>query len=149
MGRVPSRYYTEPPYKATKTITFTGAANMGAAGDNVSIFTVTGEVMIAFMVPFCTTLLDEAAGGATISLGVTNSVALFIAATASVDIDADEFWVDNAPDPYGVALPAGLQNIVITDDIVAACAVQDTDAGVIRFDCFWRPLSSDGKVVAA
>jgi len=132
--------------RASKTITFTGAANMGNAGENVTIFTVTGEILVLALIPFCTTDLTEAVGTATISLGVTSSVALFIAATDSKEIDANEFWVDTAPDPYGIALPATLKDIPITDNIVAACATQDTDGGVLRFDLYWMPLSSNGAV---
>jgi len=122
---------------------------LGQAGTNASVFTVTGEVLVAYLVPFCTTLLTEALAGATVSLGVTGATALFIAATNSVDIDANEFWVDTAPDANGVALPAALKEIIITDDVVVAAAVNNTNAGVIRFDCYWLPLSSDGNVVAA
>ena len=132
--------------RASKTITFTGAANMGNAGENVTIFTVTGEILVLALVPFCTTDLTEAVGTATISLGVTSSVALFIAATDSKEIDENEFWVDTVPDPYGIALPSTLKDIIITDNIVAACATQDTDGGVMRFDLYWLPLSSNGAV---
>ncbi len=136
----------QEPQRNSKTITFTGGANMGNAGENVAIFTVTGEIMVLVLVPFCTTNLTEAGATATISLGITNAVALFIAATDSKEIDANEFWVDTAPDPYGIALPATLKDIPITDNIVAACATQDTDGGVLRFDLYWMPLSSNGAV---
>lgn len=132
----------------TKTITFTGAANLGAVGA-VPLFTVTGEVLIERLVPFCTTLLTEAAPTATLALGVTGSTALFIAATTATAIDADEFWVDTAPDPNGIALPAALKDIVITDNIIGTVAAQAVNSGVIRFDVYWTPLSSDGNVVAA
>lgn len=136
-------------YRVRKIITFTGAANLGQAGTNASIFTVTGEVLIIALVPFCTTDLTEALATATVSLGVTGSTALFIAATNSVDIDANEFWVDATPDANGIALPAALKDIVITDDVLVACAAQNTNGGVIRFDCYWMPLSDDGLMVPA
>jgi hypothetical protein len=134
--------------KVSKSVTFTGAANLGAVGA-VPIFTVTGEVQIVALIPFCTTLLTEAGATATLALGVTGSTSLFIAATNAVDIDANEFWVDTAPDPNGIALPAALKDIVITDNIIGTVAAQNVTAGVIRFDCIWRPLSPDGLVVAS
>ncbi|MBI4637687.1 MAG: hypothetical protein HY727_15220 [Candidatus Rokubacteria bacterium] len=134
------------PYRASKSLAFTGAANLGAVG-NVPLFTVTGEVLIVAFVPFCT--VDLAGAGATLALGVTNATALFIAATTATDIDLGEFWVDTTPDPNGVALPAALKDIAITDHIVGTVAVAAITAGTIRWDCYWIPLSSDGKVVAA
>ena len=131
--------------RAAKTVTFTGAANLGAVGA-VPLFTVTGEVLIVRLVPFCTTLLTEALATATLALGVTGSTSLFIAATTAVDIDANEFWVDTAPDANGVALPAALQNIVITDNIIGTVAAQAVNGGVLRLDCHWIALSPDGNV---
>lgn len=133
------------PKLATKTITFDGTANKGAVGA-VPIFTVTGEVLIEKLVPFCTTLLTEAGATATLALGVTGSTSLFIAATNAVEIDANEFWVDTTPDANGVALPATLKDIIVTDNIIATVAAQAVNAGVIRFDVLWRPLSPDGNV---
>ena len=131
---------------AAKTVTFTGAADLGAIG-NVPLFTVTGEVLVVIMSPFCTVLLTGAT--ATLALGVTGSTALFIAATTGTDIDANEFWVDTAPDPNGIAIPAALKDIAITDNIVGTVAVAAVDTGAIRFDVWWRPLSVDGNLVAA
>lgn len=132
-----------------KTITFDGTAGLGLAGTAVPIFTVTGEVLVVALVPFCTTLLTESGATATLALGVTGSTALFIAATNSVDIDANEFWVDTTPDANGIALPAALKDIVITDNIIATPAVTNTATGVIRFDLVYIPLSTDGAVVAS
>ena len=131
-----------------KTITFTGAANLGAVG-NVPLFTTTGEVLVAILVPFCTTDLTEALATATLALGVTGATTLFIAATTATAIDAGEFWVDTAPDPNGIAIPAALKDIAITDNIVGTVAAQAVNGGVLRLDCYWMPLSADGSLVAA
>lgn len=131
-----------------KTVTFTGAANLGAVGA-VPIFTVTGEVQVVSLVPFCTTLLTEGAPTSTLALGVTGSTSLFIAATTATDIDANEFWVDATPDANGIALPAALKDIIITDNIIGTVAAQTVASGVIRFTCFWIPLSTDGNVTAS
>ena len=135
------------PRLVSKTVTFDDGVGTGDIG-NVPIFTVTGEVLIEKIVPFCTVTITEegAPGGATLALGVTGATTLFIGATTALDIDANEFWVDTAPDANGVALPAALQNVVITDNIVGTVATDELDAGAIRFDVIWRPLSSDGLV---
>ena len=135
------------PFRASKTVTFTGAANLGQLNTNTTLFTVTGEVQIVAIVPFCTTDLAGALGQ--VSLGITGALALFIAATLGTDIDANEFWVDTTPDPNGVALPAALKDIAITDNILAAVTVADLTGGVLRVDVYWRPLSANGNVVAA
>lgn len=131
--------------RVSKTITFNAGAGTGAVG-SVPIFTTTGEVMIVAMVPFCTVNLTEAAPTATLALGVTGSTQLFVAATTATDIDANEFWVDNAPDANGVAIPAALKDIAITDNIIGTVAAQNITAGAIRFDVWFLPLSSDGNL---
>jgi hypothetical protein len=131
-----------------KTVTFDGSAGLGAAGTNVLVFTVTGEVVVDELVPFCTTSLTEATPTATITLGVAaaGKGALFIAATNAVDLDANDFWVDTGPDVAGVALPAALKQIVIGKDIIIFPAVQNVDGGVIEFTIYWHAISTDGNV---
>lgn len=136
----------QPIKTARATVTFDGTAGAGATGTAVTVFTTTGEVEIISLVPYCTTLLTEAAPTATVALGVTGSTALFVAATTSTDIDANEFWVDTAPDANGIALPAALQNIVITDNIIVTPATQNTTAGVIEFTARYIPISTDGAL---
>ena len=130
---------------ASKTVTFTGAANLGAVGA-VPIFTVTGEVIIEKLVPWCTVDLTEAAPTATIALGVTGSTSLFIAATTGTVIDVGEFWVDTTSRANGFALPAALKDIVITDNIIGTVAAQAVNGGAIRFDCYWKPLNGGSLV---
>lgn len=130
------------------TKTYANTAGNGAIGA-VTLFTVTGEVLIAYLTAFCTTSLTGAT--ATITLGVTGKATvaqtpLFIAATTATGITSGLFWVDTAPDANGIAVPAALKDIVITDNILNDVAVADLTGGVIRYDCYWLPLSSDGLV---
>lgn len=134
------------PILATKTLAFTGAAGLGAQGA-VPLFTVTGEVLIEKIVAFCTESL--AGASATLALGVTGATTLFVAATTATDIDADEFWVDNAPDAAGVAVPAACKDVAISANIIGTVGTADITDGTIRFDVIWRPLSPDGMVVPA
>lgn len=130
---------------ARKTVTFTGAANLGAVGA-VPIFTVTGDVLVVRLVPVCTVDLTEALATATLALGVTNSTALFVAATTATAIDAGEFWVNTTSQADGFALPAALKDILVTQNIIGTVATQAVNGGAIRFDCHWIPLSADGNV---
>src|SRR5574343_542432 len=128
--------------RTTTTVTFTGAANLGAVGA-VPLFTVTGEVLVCYIVGFCTVLLTEAAPTATLALGVTGSTSLFIGATTATAIDANEFWVSTTPTANGIAVPAACRDIVITDNIIATVAAQAVDSGAVRGDVYWLPLSGD------
>lgn len=134
-----------------KSITFTGAAGLGAVG-NVPLFTVTGEVEILRIVPYTVLTLTEALATATLALGVTNATALFIAATNAVNLTTGEFWTEatgGGTANAGIAIPAALKEIAITSNIVGTVGAQAINGGTLRFDVYWRPLSSDGNVVAA
>lgn len=143
-----SFYSPSPLKRATKTVTFTGAANLGAVG-NVPIFTVTGEVAVVLFAPTCTVNLGEAAPTATIALGVTSKTTFFVAATTATDIDAGDVWFTITPDINAIAIPTGFKDIWCTENIIGTVAAQNVNAGAIRFDLWWMPLSSDGNVVAA
>jgi hypothetical protein len=146
---VTSRYYHQPPYLATKTVTFTGAANLGAVG-NVPLFTVTGEVIVEYIVAYSVT--TPVGATATLALGVTNSTALFIAATTATNLATGEFWTEatgGGTANAGIAVPAAMKGILVTSDIVGTVAVAAITGGVIRFDVYWRPLSANGALVAA
>ena len=146
---------TQPLVRAPdKTITFTGASGLGQAGTNVTVYTITGRVLIVyFPPPFCTTLLTEAAPTATVSLGTTTTVALFIGATTSTLIDVNEWWDDTADGNIlqgsgsdlvgnGIAAPG-----VISENIVIACATQNTNAGVLVFQgLMYIPLTAGASL---
>jgi len=132
-----------------KSITFTGAANLGAVG-NVPLFTVTGEVMIVAIVPYVVASLTQAAAGSTLALGVTNSTSLLIGATPVVDLDIGEFWTEATAAGLansGIVIPSTLELVAITSNIVGTVAVNNCDGGTLRLDVYWKPLSVDGLVV--
>ena len=129
-----------------KTITFTGGAGLGAVGA-VPLFTTTGRVHIERLMPYCT--VDLVGATATLALGVTGSTAIFIAATTATDLDAADFWVDTAPDPAAVALPAALKEIMIDANIIGTVATADITGGAILFTAHWWPISAGATLVAA
>ena len=127
-----------------KSFTFDGTSGKGLSGTSATIFTVTGEILIVALVPFCTTDLTGAAS--TVAFGITGSTALFVAATTATTLDANMFWTTATPSANGVAIPAALKDIGITDNVLVTSAVADTTGGVIRFELYWRPLSSNAAV---
>lgn len=152
-----------PFYKPTglkhvrKTITFTGLAGAGATGA-VTVFTLTGRVLVERITPFCTTDLTEAGATATVSLGTTTDVDKFIAATNSTAIDEDEWWFTATPTPAAASLttPAITDPTTaavlggptaIAESIIITCADQATDAGVLVIDCWYEPITAGGKLV--
>ena len=113
----------------------------------VSLFTVTGDVMVS-VIPIITTDVTSAAAGL-IRLGVVGSTDAMIVDSLSTNLDARGIWVDQTPDneiePF-----ERIRRYIITDgnDIVLTLSAQ-IDTGAIRFYCYWSPLSTDGRVVTA
>ena len=140
----------DPLNFAVNTVTFT-AAGTGKAGTATTIFTVTGDVLIEHIVPFCTVSLTEDAGTPTLALGVVGNTGVFVNATTATAIDAGKFWLDTTPAEVGaVAIPPACYWTAVTANI--QCLVGGTnniDAGAIRFNVWWKPLSPDGNLVAA
>lgn len=125
----------------TKTITFTGSAGAGATG-TVAVWTVSGSVWIPMVTSYCTTLLTEALATATVSLGTATSTALLLPVTNSVNIDAAEFWTTTNPATSSALAVASQQNALVNENIIITCATQATNAGVLVFDCWYRPLTA-------
>ena len=134
---------------ATKTLTFTGADTLGLVNTNASLFTVTGDVVVFLISPFCTSTLTGAAS--TVQLGVLNGLTIFIGVSTATLIATGQYWVNTTPasTDNAIAFPAALKEIAITDSIVCRSLTQTTTGGTLRFDVFWQPLSSDGNLVAA
>lgn len=135
-----------------KTITFDGGTTNaigddGGTNDPFTIFEVTGEVLVK-VVGICTTNL--AGANATLEVGVVGGTATLIAQSTATDIDAGEIWHDATPDAFVEASSVMAEKIIANGkDIVGTVATADITAGVIRFVCLWKPISSDGKVVPA
>ena len=139
---------------ALKTITFTGAAGLGAIG-NCSLFTVTGGVHIVSIDAVVTTTVtvDGGTGTASLSLGVTNSTTLFIGATtANTLTSTNKHWQSTTPTANGIAQAAAQQDIDISQTIVAAVTSSGTqlvNGGVIDLRVVWYPITSGASLVAA
>ena len=137
---------------AARPTAFTGGTantrgNDGGTSDPLTLFTVTGDVLVR-MFGVCTT--DLAGATATVSVGIAGNTALLLASTTATDIDANEIWNDATP-----AIGDTLANIagpfVIPNglDIAEYIGTTNVTSGQIYYICLWRPLSKDGRVVGS
>jgi hypothetical protein len=136
------------PTVVRKTLTLTGAAGLGLSASPIPLFNLTGAVWIEKIAGWGITT-PTSAGGGTLALGVTGSTALFIAATTATTLTAAKTWQTTTANATGLAVPAALANIAIAASIIGTVATADITAGVIEFVVHYRPLSTDGALVAA
>ena len=131
----------------TKTITFTGAANLGAVG-NLPIFTLTtnGAVLVRQSSVFCT--LTLAGATATLQHGVVGSLGLFNGvATTATAITTNTHWTAAATvTAGGVALPATALNIAISANIVGTVAVSGITGGTLVYTVVYVPLTAGSSL---
>jgi hypothetical protein len=137
------------PY-VTKTITFAGGTLNGIGDINgtsnpLTLFTVTGTVALKL---FATVGTDLAGATAKLEIGTALSTAGLIAQSTCTDIDANEIWHDATPDA-SVELWTVATEKIVRQNVIATASVADITGGVLTFHCIWRPISNDGKVVAA
>ena len=128
------------PRHFTKTITFTGAADLGAVG-TVAVATVTGSVLLVSGGIRCTTNLAGAT--ATVELGTAGNTAGLIALTTATDIDADDFSQDTTPE---VKVSPAIVNQLVGGNIIITVATADVTAGVLVIDFYWLPHSATGNM---
>ena len=125
---------------ATKQITL----GLGAVPVTEALFTVTGEVEV--IVVGYIDVGVTGGGGLTLEVGVATATAGLIAQTAVGNLLIDLLWVDATP----AVLVSKPSHKVIANgaDIIHTIAGAAATAGQITYYCWWRPLSSDGAVVA-
>jgi hypothetical protein len=119
----------------------------GGAQGTFTLFTVTGDVMVQLF-GVCQTALTSG-GAATVEVGITGNTAALIAQTAFDDVDQYETWQDAAPEANPGNVDAAMADFFVIAngaDVILTVATADLTAGVIDFDAFWCPLSTDGSV---
>ena len=134
------------PFLERKTVAFTGAAGLGATGATTR-FTVTGDVVVGI---FATCTEDLVGDTATLEVGISGNTAALIAQTTATNIDSGESWFDSSPATVE-AMPDLVNHgsvIVNGADIIETVGTANITDGTLNYYCFWRPLSSDGSVVA-
>ena len=135
--------------KIQKSITFTGAAGLGAIG-NVVFFTITGGVHVVSLDAFITTSFTEDAGTgvSSCSLGVVSATTLFVAAVLSSSlVSTTPLWYTVTPNATGIALDAKYKDIAIAANIVMAVTSTGTklvNGGTLTLTVTYIPTTSDG-----
>ena len=136
----------------TKTIALTGAAGLGAVGD-VTVWTITGRVIVCWLTAFCTEDLASAGGG-TISLGTASRVTKFLASITATTLDINEWWVDGSPLSEALNIinqttngsDPSQMNVVLSSDVIIDVLTADVTDGTIVFDCWYLPITSNGSL---
>lgn len=110
----------------------------------VSVFTVTGDVIIRIIPVITTNVVPNTT--ANIRLGVVGNTDAMIGDSVSSDLDAREIWNDSVASRE-IEAADSVRSYIVADgnDVILTLSAQ-VNSGVIRFYCFWTPLSGDGKV---
>ena len=137
----------------SKTITFDGTASLGQAGGTVTVWTVTGRVLITHISTFCTDSLTEGGATATIKMGgASGNTALFRGTTNAVDIDVNEWWDAAGTGTTGattdrVTTLGDGEWAVVNGNIAIFPLVQDVTGGSLVCEAMYIPLT-DGASLA-
>lgn len=137
--------------RAEKSITFEGGTtnaigDFDGTGEPHGMFTVTGTVLMKLFARCSTTLTIVAT--ATLEVGTTTTTAGLIAQTAGDAIDEGEIWHDATPDA-SVEETSVVAERFVSEDVEGLTATANINTGVIDYVCLWKPISKNGKVVAA
>lgn len=128
-----------------KSVTFANVAGQGAVG-TVALFTVTGLIYVK-IIGICG---DDLVGAATLEVGVTGSTALCLAQIANATtLDAGEIYADATAAAFKAVTDSVPPENLVTTDIFATVGATNITAGQVDFYAIWRPISSDGNLVAA
>lgn len=150
--------HADLPFLAKKTLTFAGATgdawgNDAGALDGGVLFTVTGLV-ICKVVAECNTSLTG--GTSTDEVGIAGATGIFMPTTTATDLDAGEIWLNNStPVTYFIIgeEQAAADNyptyMLNGNDIILTTKTADTEAGVLEFFVYWKPISADGVIADA
>ena len=144
-ARKQSKYYTEEPLHVRRTVAFDGAAGNGAIG-TVTAFTITGRVFVHRITVFCTENLAGAT--ATISLGAAADVDEFLPVVTATTLDANDWWIGAGSDPGVEAIPATVQDRVLSQDIDLDVLVAAITDGTLVIDVWYDPITADGDLRA-
>ena len=114
------------------------------------IFEVTGLVALK-VVGVITADISATADNA--SVGTTGSKTAIIPNTTGNNLNGEvgAIWVDAAPQTSGDIKADALKGdmFVVHDEDIVATSTANHAAGKVKFYCWWKPISADGKVEAA
>ena len=141
-----------------KTITFTGAANLGQLDSPITVFSLTGRVMVERATMFSPNALVGAALGSVDLAVLPPGFATPIYAVTASQFSSDNMWspgvlnttkvevgVTFIPNQSFVKDPLVLSaNLVLVPSDTGGGA--DVTGGTIIFDCWYRPITDDGAL---
>jgi len=130
----------------TKTVTLTGAANLGQSGSPIPLFSVTGPVWMKLFATCSEDLVSG--GGGTLEVGTVGNTAFLVAQTVATTIDNGEVWFNNSPIAGGTAASNLTEKLVVAD-VIGTVGTGDITDGTLKFWCFFQPLTSSSTVTAS
>jgi len=121
------------------------------ADSPVTIFTVTGDVLVQPFGIVQATALTSTGNNGILNIGTLNFSTGIIGNSAvnGTQFAANDVWVDTTPGTDLEAMSNNWYVIPNGNDILITITTANTTAGAMEMYCLWRPLSSDGLVVAA
>jgi len=127
------------------------ASGFGTSDSPVTLFTVTGDVMVQIMASIDVNVTSTCATG-TLSVGVPGNSALLLVqdtVDGSAFANGDSWSLSAAPTLNGALIDTGWAFIGDGGDIQLIIATNDMTAGDIDFYCRFIPMSPGASVVAA
>ena len=139
-----------------KTITFDGSANNGNLGDDVTVFTITGRVILERFTAYVTDSLVCAAG-ATTDIAFYPRSQSRLGSPASANQWSAGYWyqTEGQVDSPGTTLPAYFGGsdhapFAMADDLTLRVQNSgggaDVTAGTVIVDVWYRPITDDGAL---
>lgn len=138
--------YTQPTVQSATPIAWT------TGNSPVTLWTVTGAILARVFGLTGATALTSTAGTGTLSIGVVNSVQLFLPTTTvngSTNFIASSVWLDAAPTVLGKVLAAGNLTWAAVNGtpITLTIATNSMTAGAMTLYCQWIPMTAGATVV--
>ena len=110
----------------------------------VSLFTITGDVIVR-IIPVVTTNLTSAAA-ANVRLGVVGNTDAMIVDSIATTLVSRNIWVDQTP-TNDIEPTERIRNYIITNSNDVVMTLDDqVDTGVVAYYCFWMPLAGTVEV---
>lgn len=129
------------------------SATLTTGGSPVTLFTVTGDVMVRVWGVVGGTAVTSTGSNGTLQIGTTEDPNAIIGATTmdGSQFDATDVWVDTTPTEDCEAMTSSSGWFIIGGgaDIVCTVSTNSSDGGVLTMYCEWRPISSGATVVSA
>lgn len=119
--------------------------------DTAAAFTVTGDVLVNVWGVVGSTGITSTSGTTTLSVGTTEAAQAIIANSTvnNTQFAATDVWVDSSPSDDAESLAERRVVVGGGADIILTRSADDLTAGSLTLYCEWKPLSSDGAIVAA